>query len=263
MIRYLDTRGAISAPRTFTEAILEGIAPGGGLFVPERLPRTPGGRGASRWRRSRTTRGRRRSTRPSASTSPPPARARSPHGPTGPTSTFPRSRPVREVTPGRHVLELWHGPTLAFKDMALQCMPLYFSEAAGAGARARAPPSLRLPHPGGDQRRHRRGGAQRLRRSRPHQDLRLLPRRRRLGAAGAADGHAAGRQPHGVPPRRRLRRLPELREGGLRRRRVRDGARRTAPALAELGQLHQLGPAAAADRVLRERLRRPRRRAAR
>src|SRR5674476_121655 len=39
MIRYLDTRGVIDSPRTFTEAILEGIAPGGGLFVPERLPR--------------------------------------------------------------------------------------------------------------------------------------------------------------------------------------------------------------------------------
>jgi threonine synthase len=38
MIRYRDTRGAVDAPRTFTEAILEGIAPGGGLFVPERLP---------------------------------------------------------------------------------------------------------------------------------------------------------------------------------------------------------------------------------
>jgi threonine synthase len=27
------------------------------------------------------------------------------------------------------VLELWHGPTSAFKDLALQCMPLFFSEA--------------------------------------------------------------------------------------------------------------------------------------
>ena len=38
MIRYRDTRGATEEPCTFTEAVLAGIAPGGGLFVPERLP---------------------------------------------------------------------------------------------------------------------------------------------------------------------------------------------------------------------------------
>ena len=37
--------------------------------------------------------------------------------------------PIREVVPGMNVLELWHGPTSAFKDMALQCMPVFFSEA--------------------------------------------------------------------------------------------------------------------------------------
>ena len=37
--------------------------------------------------------------------------------------------PVRSLTPDTHVLELWHGPTFAFKDMALQCLPLFFSAA--------------------------------------------------------------------------------------------------------------------------------------
>ncbi len=37
-----------------------------------------------------------------------------------------RIAPVVEVVAGMHVLELWHGPTSAFKDMALQCMPLFF-----------------------------------------------------------------------------------------------------------------------------------------
>jgi threonine synthase len=48
-----------------------------------------------------------------------------------------RIAPVVEVGADVHVLELWHGPTSAFKDMALQCMPLFFSEAVsmrrGAG----------------------------------------------------------------------------------------------------------------------------------
>jgi threonine synthase len=35
---------------------------------------------------------------------------------------------VVEVRSDMHVLELWHGPTSAFKDMALQCMPLFFSD---------------------------------------------------------------------------------------------------------------------------------------
>ena len=41
MIAYRDTRGLIDEARPFTAALLEGIASGGGLFVPERLPQLP------------------------------------------------------------------------------------------------------------------------------------------------------------------------------------------------------------------------------
>ena len=49
-----------------------------------------------------------------------------------------RIAPIEEVVPGTWVLELWHGPTSAFKDMALQCLPLFFSEALEELARAGA-----------------------------------------------------------------------------------------------------------------------------
>jgi threonine synthase len=128
MIRYRDTRGAIDAPRTFTEAILEGIAPGGGLFVPERLPSFS----VDQLELLATVPYHARAAVvyeafgldvDAAKTREIAARAY------GPKFDDPEVAPVRDVAPGRHVLELWHGPTLAFKDMALQCMPLYFSEA--------------------------------------------------------------------------------------------------------------------------------------
>lgn len=39
--------------------------------------------------------------------------------------------PVTKLKDGLHVLELWHGPTCAFKDMALQIMPKLLSRALG------------------------------------------------------------------------------------------------------------------------------------
>ena len=38
-IAYIDTRGRCAAPVTFTEAVVKGLAEGGGLFVPETLPK--------------------------------------------------------------------------------------------------------------------------------------------------------------------------------------------------------------------------------
>ena len=38
LIQYMDTRASLSGMLPFTEVVLRGLAPGGGLFVPERLP---------------------------------------------------------------------------------------------------------------------------------------------------------------------------------------------------------------------------------
>jgi len=45
------------------------------------------------------------------------------------TFSHPEKTPVVKLKDGIYVLELWHGPTLAFKDMALQIMPRLFTYA--------------------------------------------------------------------------------------------------------------------------------------
>ena len=36
--RYVDTRGAVAEAIPFTKAVVDGLAPSGGLFVPESIP---------------------------------------------------------------------------------------------------------------------------------------------------------------------------------------------------------------------------------
>jgi threonine synthase len=127
MIGYVDTRGHIDRPRSFSEAILEGIAPGGGLFVPQTLPTfdladiaglatLPYHERAARvYEAFGLDMGAARIR----------AIAAAAYGSNFDDEAVAPVRPVGD----RFVLELWHGPTLAFKDMALQCMPLFFSEA--------------------------------------------------------------------------------------------------------------------------------------
>ncbi|MDY0340044.1 MAG: threonine synthase [Coriobacteriia bacterium] len=126
--RYTDTRGLDGSRPAFSRAVVTGIAAGGGLFVPERLPEMtledilalsdlsyPERAAAVFARFGVDVPGERID-----------ALMREAYGTQWDDE---RIAPVVEVVPGMHVLELWHGPTSAFKDMALQCMPLFFSEA--------------------------------------------------------------------------------------------------------------------------------------
>ncbi len=128
MIKYVDTRASLSKPLAFTEVVLRGIAPGGGLFVPERLPSLSHAdlealAELPYWRRVARIFDAFETDISAQRVS---AIAEQAYG-----KNF-RHKDIavlRDLGVDRFLLELWHGPTLAFKDMALQCMPLFFSEA--------------------------------------------------------------------------------------------------------------------------------------
>lgn len=139
-MRYLDTRRLADRPRTFSQTVLEGIAPGGGLFVPERLPPV----GAAELSSLAALPYAHRAQRVLAAFEPdlaPEVLRRATEDAYGGQFDTPEVAPVRDLGGGRFLLELWHGPTLAFKDMALQLMPRLFSAsidraaAAGTGPR--------------------------------------------------------------------------------------------------------------------------------
>ena len=127
--RYIDTRGACAEPVTFTQAVVNGLADGGGLFVPEEIP--------------------------TLSIEDICALANMPYAQQAATvfnafggdltaeeiakitseaygSNFDNADicPITSLDENTHILELWHGPTSAFKDMALQCLPRFFSASA-------------------------------------------------------------------------------------------------------------------------------------
>jgi threonine synthase len=123
---YLDTRGLDTQQVTFTQALVKGIAPGGGLFVPKVVPRfaledilgfaaVPYAERAARVFKAFGV------DLSDAVIDTCMAEAY--------TTNFdtPEIAPVRSLDDNTHILELFHGPTLAFKDMALQCMPRFFS----------------------------------------------------------------------------------------------------------------------------------------
>ena len=127
MIQYIDTRGLSSRSYSFTDAVLTGLAPDGGLFVPERLPHfsledlnamqtLPYHAVAAQVFKA---------FQPNIADEAIDALCAQAYG-----EQFDDERiaPVHTLDEHTHVLELWHGPTSAFKDIALQALPLFFDE---------------------------------------------------------------------------------------------------------------------------------------
>ncbi len=116
-MRYISTRGRVE-PVPFTRAVLMGLADDGGLLVPESIPDVSGRLGA--WRELPYARLAFEVMRPFVTDIP--ARDFEHLVEKTYASAFePEVAPVVRVG-DVFVLELWHGPTLAFKDVALQLL---------------------------------------------------------------------------------------------------------------------------------------------
>jgi len=130
-MRYISTRGQ-APPVSFLDAVLAGMAPDGGLYVPESWPK-PFDDPMS-WAAAAEL--------PFYSTS-----LNALHGLSGelfdaPMTYYEQARwpkavaPLVQTGPGEWMLELFHGPSLSFKDIALQLMArLLESELSKRGSR--------------------------------------------------------------------------------------------------------------------------------
>jgi threonine synthase len=115
-VRYVSTRGA-APPKRFTEILLEGLAADGGLYVPEAWPKAdlPAWRSLSYPDLAHAILARFIDDIPELEALV--RRAYSARSFGGEEVT-----PVRQLEPGFYLLGLSNGPTLAFKDIALQLL---------------------------------------------------------------------------------------------------------------------------------------------
>ncbi|MFO7769445.1 MAG: threonine synthase [bacterium] len=132
-MRYLSTRDGSDAPASFDEVVRQGTAPDGGLYVPDEIPVLPPeeleGLAALSYAEAAF-------------------RVISAFHPGLPDQTlrdilsaaYPGAFQEDEPAPLRAdrsgccpVLELWHGPTAAFKDLALQVLPRFMAACSDEG----------------------------------------------------------------------------------------------------------------------------------
>jgi len=119
-VQYVSTRGG-AKPLGFSDATLAGLAPDGGLFVPESYPVLPAGA-------FEALRGKPFEAVAAAMLSPyaegemAPADLRADIDAAMATFSHTARTPLVQIGPRDFILELFHGPTLAFKDVAMQTL---------------------------------------------------------------------------------------------------------------------------------------------
>lgn len=123
-MRYISTRGQCEAV-TFTEAVATGLAPDGGLYLPAALPDLSGK--LADWEALGYPDLCYAFLREFA-TDMPAETLRALVDASYMRFTHERIAPLVELSDGLHVLELFHGPTLAFKDFALQLVGNLYEE---------------------------------------------------------------------------------------------------------------------------------------
>lgn len=128
-MRYISTRGQAPA-LTFEEAMLTGLARDGGLYVPETIPTLSKDEiaalhGASYEQTAYTV------MRPFIGDTFSDAEFRAIIDRAYAGFTHTARAPLVQLAPGHFLLELFHGPTLAFKDFAMQLIGQMFQTALG------------------------------------------------------------------------------------------------------------------------------------
>ena len=125
MVNYISTRGGV-APQSFTDVLLQGLAPDGGLYIPESWPQLDMEelRGMSGLPYAEVAKF---VTAPFVKNDIAPATLERILSEVY-TNEFTHSAvaPLVQISPNVWVMELFHGPTLAFKDYALQLLGRLF-----------------------------------------------------------------------------------------------------------------------------------------
>lgn len=131
-MHYVSTRGEAPAAG-FRDVLLAGLAPDGGLYLPQAWPPAP----APPLPGERYVDVAARCLQPFMGGWPAPAEFRADLEAAYASFADPRVAPLRAIGPDSYLLELFHGPTLAFKDVAMQLLARLIDRAlAERGARA-------------------------------------------------------------------------------------------------------------------------------